>query len=339
MKRKEIKIIATIGPASHSERMILELAKAGVDIFRISLTHAKPSEITERVKWIREAGKKLHRELLVLGDLPGPKIRIGEMVINTVLENGQKFIISKNITKGDKFGCGINFPSILENILIGSEVFIDDGNIILRVENKSENEIETRVIAGGHLKSKKGFLGQGISLKGVPKITDKDKEGISTMSKHSADMLAVSFVESEKEMQIIRKLLPKHMSIKLIAKIETINGVKNAEKILEASDGLMVARGDLGLAVPLEKVPHIQKELIKLCREKNKFVITATQMLESMISKPLPTRAEVSDVANAILDGTDAVMLSAESAEGKFPVETVGMMRGIIDEALKHYSV
>lgn len=337
MKKREVKIVATIGPASHSERMILELAKVGVNIFRINLSHAKPKEIGERVRWIRDASKKLKRPLLVLGDLPGHKIRIGEMVINTNLDNGQKFIISKTISKGDKFGCGLNFPEALDTVQIGAEVFIDDGTIKLRVDKKTENEIETTVIAGGNLKSKKGFLGEGISLKNA-KISDKDKEGIKSMIEHKADMIAVSFVENADDIKEVIKLTAKNTNVKLIAKIETINGVKNAEKILEYSDGLMIARGDLGLAVPIAQVPHIQKRLIKLCNASGKFVITATHMMESMITRPLPTRAEVSDVANAVLDGTDAVMLSAESAEGKFPVETVIMMRGIVDEALKHLS-
>ena len=212
---------------------------------------------------------------------------------------------------------------------------MDDGSIKLVVDKKSDNEIETTVVVGGPLKSKKGFLGEGISLKNA-KISEKDKEGIKSMIEQKADMIAVSFVENAGNIKEVIKLLPKSKNIKLIAKIETINGVKNAKSILELSDGLMVARGDLGLAVPIASVPHIQKDLIKLCNDEHKFVITATHMMESMITKPLPTRAEVSDVANAVLDGTDAVMLSAETAEGKFPVETVGMMRGIIDEALKH---
>jgi pyruvate kinase len=332
---KYIKIVATIGPASHSERMLFELAKSGVDIFRINLSHARPSEVVERVRWIRDAGKKLNKELFILGDLPGPKIRIGDMLPNTVLEHGQKFTVSKKLIKGDKFGCGINYPEVLDTIEPGSEVFIDDGNIMLIVDGKTDDGIETTVHVGGILKPKKGFSGEGIALSSN-KISKKDKEGIEMMIEQDADFIAVSFVETEKDMDAVRDLLPKNSRIKLIAKIETINGVKHAEKILDQSDGLMIARGDLGLAVPMAQVPHIQKDLIKLCNKKKQFVITATQMLESMTHKPLPTRAEVSDVANAVLDGTDAVMLSAESAEGKFPVETVVMMRGIIDEALKH---
>jgi pyruvate kinase len=337
MNNKQVQIVATIGPATHTERMILELAKAGVDIFRINLSHAKPNEIIERTKWIRNAEQKLNRTLFVLGDLPGPKIRIGEIVPNTVLEQGHKFIISKKIIRGDKFGCSINFPSIINTIQPGAEVFIDDGNIKLLVESKTEEELIARVIVGGVLKSRKGFSGQGISLN-HPKLLEKDKDGIRDMIAAKADMIAVSFVETKNDILAVKELLPKNTNIKLIAKIETENGVRNSKEILQESDGLMIARGDLGLAVPLAKVPHMQKELIRKCIKRRKFVITATHMLESMVTKPLPTRAEVSDVANAVLDGTKAVMLSAETAEGKFPVETVKMMSAIIDEALKYRS-
>ncbi|HUQ84951.1 MAG TPA: pyruvate kinase [Candidatus Limnocylindrales bacterium] len=332
---KQIKIVATLGPASHSEEMILEFAKASVDIYRINLSHATISEIAERVEWIRGAQKKQKKHLEILGDLPGAKIRIGDMLPNVVLEQGQKFKISKELKSGDQNGCGINHPEILDSIVPGAEVFIDDGNIKLVVIQNSPKFVETVVRSGGPLKSRKGFSAVGISL-GHLEVSAMDKNAILIMIGHGVDMIAVSFVETEKDIMEVKKLLPKNSKIKIIAKIETIQGVKNAKKILEVSDGLMIARGDLGLAVPLVQVPHIQKELIKLCNQKGKFVITATQMLESMIVKSMPTRAEVSDVANAVLDGTDAVMLSGESAEGNYPLETVEMMKGIIDEALKH---
>ncbi len=335
MKQKNVKIVATLGPASHSEEMIMEFAKAGVDVFRINLSHATISEIAERVEWIRNTGKKLKKPLEILGDLPGAKIRIGDMAPNVVLEQGQKFNIFKEARAGDVHGCSINHPEIFGSILPGAEVFIDDGNIKLVVTKTADKYVETVVQSGGLLKSRKGFSAVGISL-GYLEVSPTDKDAILLMIGHGADMIAVSFVETEKDIIGVRKLLPKNSKIKIIAKIETIKGVKNAKKILEVSEGLMIARGDLGLAVPLVQVPHIQKELIKLCNREGKFVITATQMLESMIVKPMPTRAEVSDVANAVLDGTDATMLSAESAEGKYPLETVQMMEGIIVEALKH---
>lgn len=332
--KKPVKIVATIGPATHSQAMIEELARSGVDIFRINLSHAYDEEVADRCKWIREAEKVLDRPLTIMGDLPGPKIRITEMKPDTILTKGQTFIIDKNIIIGDEKGCGLNHPSIIDILEVGAEVFIDDGTIKLIVSQKLKEAVETTVLVGGHLKSKKGFSAEGIALD-VTGVSEKDKKGIELMLKNNADALAVSFVQSPEDILEVRKLLPKGSKIMLIAKIETVKGVENAEAILEVSDGMMVARGDLGLAVPIAKVPHIQKKLIDMCVQHAKPVITATQMLESMISKPIPTRAEVADVANAILDKTDAVMLSAETAEGKFPEETVRMMVKIINEAVR----
>lgn len=338
MKNKSVKIVATLGPATHTKEKILELAKAGVDVFRINFSHATPEEAEQRVSWIRSVEKELGKPLTIMGDLPGPKIRISTMEPDTILQKGQKFVISKKISTGDQNGCGLNFPSIIDILQPGAEVFIDDGTIKLVIDKKVEDAVETTVLVGGVLKPRKGFSAEGIALD-VDDVSDKDKEAIALMLKLKADSLAVSFVQSAQDIRQVRKLLPADSKIALIAKIETANGVENAEEILEEADGMMVARGDLGLAIPIAKVPHIQKHLIDLCVRNAKPVITATQMLESMISKPIPTRAEVGDVANAILDRTDAVMLSAESAEGKFPVETVEMMVKIIAEAVPQVSV
>lgn len=336
--KKPVKIVATIGPASHSEEKIFELAKAGVNVYRINLSHAYPEEVADRVKWIRAAEKKLDMPLAIMGDLPGPKIRISDMEANSVLEKGQKFIVSKKIEKGDVKGCGLNHPSIIDVLEPGAEVFIDDGTIKLVIDKKHKDYVETTVVVGGLLKPKKGFSAEGISLS-TAGVSEKDKAGIAMMIKHNADAIAVSFVQTPEDILEVRNLLPKNSKIMLIAKIETAGGVEKAREILEVADGMMVARGDLGLAVPIAQVPHIQKRLIDLCVQEAKPVITATQMLESMISKPLPTRAEVTDVANAILDRTDAVMLSAETAEGKFPVETVETMVKIIEEAVKRVKI
>lgn len=335
MRNKHVKIVATIGPATHSAEKILELARAGVDVFRINLSHALPDEVADRCRWIREAEQQLGKPLAIMGDLPGPKIRIGSMKPDTVLEKGQKFIISKQITTGDKEGCGLNHPSIVDILEPGAEVFIDDGTIKLVVDKRIPHAVEATVLVGGLLKPKKGFSAEGISLS-TTGVSEKDKEGIRMMVENKADALAVSFVQTRRDVVAVRTMLPEDSHILLIAKIETANGVANAEDILSVADGMMVARGDLGLAVPIAMVPHIQKQLIDICVRHAKPVITATQMLESMISKPLPTRAEVTDVANAILDRTDAVMLSAETAEGKFPVETVQTMVKIINEAVRH---
>ena len=338
MKNKPVKIVATIGPASHSKEKILELAKAGVDVFRINFSHATVEEAQDRVSWIRNAEKEIGRPIAIMGDLPGPKIRIGNMKPDTILQKGQKFLVSKKISMGDENGCGVNFPHIIDELQPGAEVYIDDGTIKLVIDKKMQDAVETTVVVGGLLKPRKGFSAEGMSLR-LQGVSDKDKAAIALMVELKADALAVSFVQTAQDIWKVRKLLPKDSQIALIAKIETAYGVENAEEILEESDGMMVARGDLGLAIPIAKVPLIQKHLIDLCVRKAKPVITATQMLESMISKPIPTRAEVSDVANAILDRTDAVMLSAETAEGKFPVETIEMMVKIIAEAASEVAV
>lgn len=338
MKIKPVKIVATIGPASHSEEKILELAKTGVDVFRINFSHATVEEATNRIQWVRNAEKKLGRPLTVMGDLPGPKIRISDVKPQTILEKGQKFTISKHIKLGDEHGCGINQPSVIDNLKAGAEVFIDDGTIKLVVDKKIDDGVETIVIVGGLLKPRKGFSAEGIALT-LRKVTDQDRAAIALLVEQQTDAIAVSFVQSVRDIKNVRELLPADSNIMLIAKIETANGVENAEEILEEADGMMVARGDLGLSIPIAKVPLIQKRLIDLCVRHAKPVITATQMLESMISKPIPTRAEVGDVANAILDRTDAIMLSAETAEGKFPIETVEMMVKIIDEVVSSVSV
>jgi pyruvate kinase len=333
MKNKPVKIVATLGPSTHTKEIISELALRGVDVFRINLTHARAHEVTERCQWIREVEKELNRPLAIMGDLPGPKIRISDMKQDTILEKGQKFVISKEITLGDKHGCGLNHSSIIDVLEEGAEVFIDDGTIKLVVGQKVADGIETTVVVGGELKPRKGFSAEGMSL-GTTGISEKDRAGIELMLKNKADALAVSFVQTKEDILEVKNLLPHDSGIMLIAKIETKNGVENAEEILEVAHGMMVARGDLGLAVPLAQVPHIQKRLIDLCVSHGKPVIIATQMLESMINKPIPTRAEVADVANAILDRTDAVMLSSETADGKFPIESVEMMGKIIDEAI-----
>jgi pyruvate kinase len=338
MNGKPVKIVATLGPSTHAYESILNLARTGVDVFRFTMAHANPVEVAEAVTWIRDAEGEIGRPLAIMGDLSGPKIRISDVMPDTTLEKGQTFIISKDIVMGDENGCGINHHSVLDFIEPGSEVFIDDGTIKLHVDKKKESGIETTVLAGGLLKPHKGFSAEGLVLK-LEGVTEKDKESIALMLELEVDALAVSFVQTAQDIKNVRELLPEHSKIMLIAKIETADGVANAEEILEEANGMMIARGDLGLAVPIAKVPHIQKQLIDLCVKNAKPVITATQMLESMVSKPIPTRAEVGDVANAILDRTDAIMLSAETAVGKFPAEAVDMMVKIIAETVSHISI
>lgn len=335
MRMKPVKIVATTGPASDNYQTVLALVKAGVDVFRINLSHATQEEIDNRFSWIRKAEKEVGRPIAIMGDLAGPKIRIEEIVEDTVIEKGDKVTIVRDHIVGNKERFSLNYSDIIDMIEPGAEIYVDDGAIKLRAEKKSKEGIEAIVTVGGPLLSRKGFLAEGIALSKTG-ISDKDKNSIKLMVKMEADALALSFVQSADDVIEVKNLLPKNSPIMTVAKIETAGGVENAESILEVADALMVARGDMGLAVPMAKVPHIQKELINLCLKKSKPVITATQMLESMVSRSIPTRAEVTDVANAILDGTDCVMLSAETARGQFPVEVVETMANIISEAVKH---
>lgn len=335
MKHNPVKIVATTGPACDSYETVLELAKVGVNVFRINLSHATDEEIENRFNWIRKAEKELNKPLAIMGDLAGPKIRIEEIAEGTVLAPRDKVIISSKHISGNGKRFSLNYPTIIEKIEPDAIIYVDDGAIKLRAVRRTSEGLEAVVIAGGPLLSRKGFLAEGIALSKTG-ISDKDKAAIEKMVKMKAEALAISFVQTSQDVIEVRNLLPKGSSIMLVAKIETASGVDNAEEILDTSDALMIARGDMGLAVPMAKVPHIQKELIMMCLRKSKPVITATQMLESMVSRPLPTRAEVTDVANAILDGTDCIMLSAETARGNYPVETVRTMKDIIIEAVQH---
>lgn len=331
LSTQKVKIVATIGPASESREKILELAQAGVNVFRINLSHAQKDEVFERINRIRQAEKLFGQPLAVMGDLVGPKIRIGTVEPGVILGKGAKLKLLTKQTYGSAESISINFPQIIKNLEKGHEIYLGDGEIKLEVVEKIPEGVVTKIVVGGELRPRMGFSSHGISMR-FP-LTEKDEDDIKMMVEAGADALAVSFVQTKHNIEEVRKLLPDRKPPLLIAKIETMEAVVNAENILEASDGMMVARGDLGFSVPLPELPHIQKSLIDLCQRKSKPVITATQMLESMIKSYIPTRAEVTDVANAILDGTDAVMLSAETAIGSFPVETVKTMSSIIRAA------
>ena len=332
---KKVKIVATIGPATNSTEGMKALAEAGVDVFRINMSHVQREDAIELVKRARAVEKMIGRPIAVMGDLMGPKIRIGNVEPGVELKTGGKIrIISKQVYGNEK-QISLNFPTILRSLEKGTIIYIGDGSIKLEVVERIHDGVVAEVLVGGLLMPRRGFSAHGLTLKKFA-LTVKDKDDIKTMLEAGADALAISFVQTARDVKSVKDLLPQIGGPILIAKIETMAGVENAEKILEVADGLMVARGDLGLSVPMAEVPHIQKRLISLCLNKAKPVITATQMLDSMINRPLPTRAEVTDVANAILDGTDAVMLSEETALGKFPVETVQMMSQIIETAEEH---
>ncbi len=331
MKNKKVKIVATLGPATHSPEMIEKLAQAGVDVFRLNLSHQRRDSIVNIVKSIRDTEKKMNKPLSIMGDLGGLKVRIGNIKDDTILDYGKTVKISTEPVIGSKEIFSINHPSIIKQLKKGTEILIDDGLIKLIVIKELKNNIAiAKVEVGGLLLPHKGFYAQDVSLFtiGVP---EKDEEDIKLMTEVNADAIAVSFVQTKDDILQIRKKLPPGSNIVIIAKIETKLAIENMKNIIAVADGVMIARGDLGLAVPIAEVPFLQKKLISLCLKMAKPVITATQMLESMAKNPFPTRAEVTDVANAILDGTDAVMLSDETATGKYPLQTVEMMSKIIE--------
>lgn len=331
-EKKKVKIVATLGPASESKEMILALARGGVNVFRLNLSHAKEEEIVRRVKHVRNAERVLNRPLTIMGDLAGPKIRIGNVEPGTQLLVGETVAIVKTAVLGTARRFSLSIPSILDNAEIGAEIYLGDGSPKLEVVKRIKDGIMARVLVGGELIPYIGFSIEGL-VRSRFALSTKDINDIKTMLRVGADALAVSFVQTARDVEAVKALLPRKNPPLVIAKIETREGVLNAESIIDAADGLMIARGDLGFAVPIAELPHIQKLLITLALKKAKPVITATQMLESMIASPFPTRAEVTDVANAILDGTDAVMLSGETAKGKFPEEVIKTMVRVIREA------
>lgn len=334
---KKVKVVATIGPASDNKEMILKLAQAGADIFRLNLSHRKKEESLSTIRFIRSVEKRLGRPLSILGDLAGPKIRIGIVADGTELFTGRKILITTKKVLGSSKEITVNFPDVLKNIEMGAEIYLGDGLIKLEAEKRINGVVQAKVIVGGRLISRMGFSAQGLYGKRFA-LSKKDREDIVTMVQGGADALAVSFVQTAYDIALVKKLLPKNKPPIVIAKIETMSGVKHVDDILDVADGLMVARGDLGFSVPLAQLPHIQKDLIYRALKKAKPVITATQMLESMMQIHFPTRAEVTDVANAVLDGSDALMLSGETALGKYPEEVIKTMRKIISESALHVS-
>ena len=332
---RDTKIVATLGPASSSEEVLRDMIRAGVNVVRINFSHGSAQEHIERVSTVRAIAEELGVHIGVLADLQGPKIRISKFEDNSVfLSNGSTFIFDKQAdVPGDVNRVGLDFPDLIKDVQTGDILLLDDGKIRMRVENNTGDALECIVEQGGKLSNRKGInkLGGGLS---AAALTAKDMADIITAAQFQTDFLAVSFPKSKAEMYMARELMRNAGGdALLIAKIERAEAIPNLVEILEASDGLMVARGDLAVEVGDAKVPALQKMMIRKAREMNKLSITATQMMESMITSHVPTRAEVSDVANAVLDGTDAVMLSAETASGDYPVTTVQAMAQICDEA------
>ena len=330
MQRKT-KIIATLGPASSTEDMIRRLAVAGVDIFRLNFSHGSHEIHKNSAKLIRKIEKELDRPIKIMMDLQGPKIRIGTFQNDSILlKNGDKFILDLNQDNGNKNRVMLPHPEIFDVLVTGAKLLLDDGKISLKVIENTGKTLITEVIDGGILSSKKG-VNIPDSIIPISSLTEKDKKDIAIADEIDANWVAISFVQTANDMKFARTLVSSN--VKLLAKIEKPSAVHDIDAIMEESDAIMVARGDLGVEVPFEKVPGIQKMLIDKAIANNKPVAVATQMLESMISCHIPTRAEVSDIAFAVSEGASAVMLSAESASGKFPVEAVKTMAKVIVQA------
>jgi pyruvate kinase len=339
---RRTKILATLGPASSSEEMIYRLLTSGVDAFRLNFSHGKHEEHARVIAVIRDVATELGRYIPIVGDIQGPKLRIGEVEGVQQLENGQPFVISTQKQVGNAKKVSTPFTPLPQEVQIGHRILINDGLVELVVTAVDETSVSTRVIHGGPISSKKGMNFPDSELT-IPAITEKDREDIRFAVEQKLDYVAASFIRRKSDIVGLRELLREHggEELHVIAKLEKPQAIDNLDEILEVSDGVMVARGDLGVELPPEAVPIVQKKILARASRSGRFAITATQMLESMTTNSRPTRAEASDVANAIFDGSDAVMLSAETASGKYPVETVQMMSRIIfaAEEARHVDV
>jgi pyruvate kinase len=335
MSQRATKIVATLGPASSDPAMLEEMIRAGVNVVRLNFSHGTAQDHIDRATLVREAAKRAGCEVAIMADLQGPKIRVGKFAEGKVfLEHGQKFILdAARVELGDINAVGLDYKALPNEVKAGDVLLLNDGLIVITVDAVKGQQVHTTVKLGGELSNNKGINKQGGGLT-APALTAKDMDDIRTAMSFQADYVAVSFPKNATDMEMARQLCnvaaaQYNHKPGLIAKIERAEAIPKLLEILLASDGIMVARGDLAVEVGNAAVPALQKRMIKLAREYDKVVITATQMMESMITNPVPTRAEVSDVANAVLDGTDAVMLSAETAAGKYPLETIKEMAQI----------
>ena len=338
--KRSTKIVATLGPASTSKDVLTQMIAAGVDVVRMNFSHGTREEHLMRASLVREAAHALQRTIGIMCDLQGPKIRIGKFESGKIaLKKGDPFVLDADCDLGNRERVGLDYRELTNDVRIGDVLLLDDGRLVLDVRKIDGSQIVTDVRIGGELSNNKGINRQGGGLT-APALTAKDRADIGTAMEMKADFIAVSFPKSGADMTLARELTRAAGShAMLIAKMERAEAVGEMEELIAASDGIMVARGDLAVEVGDAAVPALQKKLIRMARVHNKLTITATQMMESMITSPVPTRAEVSDVANAVLDGTDAVMLSAETAAGKYPVETVEAMARICLEAEKSNEV
>ena len=330
---RSTKIVATVGTATDDIEKIKSLIKAGVNVFRLNFSHGNHGDHLKRITYIRSAENELGCNVAILADLQGPKFRIGKVKEDIKVIKGSTYNFDKKTEIGDFSRVNLSHNEIYESLSIGSNILMDDGKLQFRVKDISKDIIKTEVIVGGYIKSNKGVNLPDVVLNTSP-LTSKDIEDLKFILNQEIDWIALSFVQKLRDIEEVKKYIEDKACI--IAKIEKPSALKELNKIIGACDGIMVARGDLGVELPPEEVPGIQKDIILKCRQAGKPVIVATQMLESMIESPSPTRAEASDVATAVFDGADAVMLSAETAIGSFPIETVNIMDRIIFSAENH---
>ncbi len=331
---RKTKIIATVGPSSASKSVLKAMVQAGVDVFRINFSHGKEDFYHNTIKNIKEINKELHKHTAILADLQGQKIRVGKIKENTFLSKNSTLILTDKLVLGDNTKIQIQQKDLIKKLNIGKKISIDDGKIVLKIESKSlkNNELKCKVINGGELKSNKGVNFED-SIKNQKALSRKDKKDLKYILTKNIEWVALSFVSNKQDVLELKEIIKKSKSKTLvISKIENSKAVDNIEEIVDFSDAIMVARGDLGIEIPIHKIPLIQKNIVKTSNKQAKPVVIATHMLESMVEKINPTRAEANDVANSVLDGADALMLSAETATGKNPIEAVRIMRKIIKD-------
>jgi pyruvate kinase len=324
-------IVCTLGPASSSESTLRKMLREGMDIVRLNFSHGNLANHVTRIERVRALNKKYRRHIRILGDLAGPRIRIGYLADHkpVLLEKNRKVSLVREGQDGAR-RIPFDYAGSYDDLHGAESAFLDDGNIILRITGLAQDRVDTRVVVGGLLKERKAINIPGADLR-FPPLSEKDARDIEFAVAQQLDYLAVSFARNSADVQVVRDAIGDRMPQgRIIAKIENQQGIDHLEEIMDVSDGIMVARGDMGVCVPIYEVPLIQKHILRRCRARRRFCITATQMLEHMVEYPTPTRAEVTDIANAVIDGTHAVMLSAETAVGRFPVESVRMMNQII---------
>jgi pyruvate kinase len=330
------KIVATVGPASNSKDMLRNLIKEGVDVFRLNFSHGTHEDHGKVVKNVRELNEEMGTHVCLLQDLQGPKIRVQDMQPDVVIERGQEFIITTRELLGNREIASTSYKLLPNDVKVGDSILIDDGKIELKVKEVRDVDVVTEVVYGGPLKPRKG-INLPFTKVSAPSLTDKDLLDLEFGLKHNVEWIALSFVRKAHDINILRNIIDQNKSnAKIVAKVEKPEALNNIDEIIAATDAVMVARGDLGVEIWMEEVPMVQKMLVEKCNKVGKPVIVATQMMESMIENPRPTRAETNDVANAVMDGADALMLSAETASGKYPIEVIRSMTRTISSVEKN---